>query len=110
MIIDYLDSVIIEFLDSVIKLLFSFSKSRLSVLIHKNGQQSVDAMEIFFIVALFYRNNTNLTHLFSALGLLSWNKRYEQHGRQVELLDQFKIIEKEKDVCGALNELDNVFK
>ncbi|XP_063687478.1 ral GTPase-activating protein subunit alpha-2-like isoform X1 [Bolinopsis microptera] len=47
--------------------------------------------------------------LASALGLLSWNKRYEHHGRQVELLDQSKIIEKEKDVCGALNELDNVF-
>ena len=68
------------------------------------------SIDICFIVAVFYRIRTNLTHFLSALGLLSWNKRYEQHGRQVELLDQSKIIEKEKDVCGALNELDNVFK
>ena len=68
------------------------------------------SIDICFIVAVFYRISTNLTHFLSALGLLSWNKRYEQHGRQVELLDQSKIIEKEKDVCGALNELDNVFK
>ena len=45
--------------------------------------------------------------LASALGLLSWNKRFEEYGRQVELLNQSKIIEKEKDVLGAINQLDN---
>ena len=48
-------------------------------------------------------------NLAGALGLLSWNKRYNRHGRQVELLDHSKIVDKEKDIRGDLNELDNAF-
>ena len=47
--------------------------------------------------------------LASSLDLLSWQKRFSTNGRQVELLDQTRISDKGKDICGELNELDNVF-
>lgn len=62
---------------------------------------------IILINVLFKKINSLFV---SSLGLFSWCKSSSVNGRLVELLDQKKMIEKEKDVCGGLSELDGHFK